>query len=98
MSLRPLAVRISEKVEKEILKIMEYEKTDKATVVRTLLEIGLLEWKKKTALELLRDGKVTFNKAAEIAGLPLWEFVDLVKQYKIEWIKYDSDDMIDELL
>lgn len=51
-----------------------------------------------TALELLRERKITFNKTAEIAGLSLWEFADLVKQYKIEWIKYNFDELIDELL
>ncbi|MGB9854634.1 MAG: hypothetical protein ACPLRY_07535 [Candidatus Bathyarchaeales archaeon] len=34
------------------------------------------------ALLLLRDGKVTFAKAAEVAKLSLLEFADLVKQRK----------------
>ncbi len=98
MTLKPLAVRVPEAVEKEILKVIEYEKSDKATVVRALLEIGLLEWKKKTALELLRNGKVTFAKAAEIADISLWEFADLVKQYKVEWIRYNSEDIESEMI
>jgi predicted HTH domain antitoxin len=84
LTLKPLAVRIPTELEKEILEIIEQEKLDKATVVRNLLEIGMVEWRKQTALEFLREGKVTFAKAAQMAKLSLWEFADLVKQHNVE--------------
>jgi len=93
LTLKPLAVRVPREIEKEILEVVEREKLDKATVVRTLLEIGIVEWRKQTALELLRDGKVTFAKAAEMAKLSLWEFADLVKQRNIEWVRYTSEEI-----
>jgi len=93
LTLKPLAVRIPEEIEKEILEVAEREKMDKATVVRTLLEMGMDEWRKQTALELLREGKVTFAKAAEMAKLSLWEFADLVKQRNIEWVRYTPDEI-----
>ncbi|MEM2971873.1 MAG: UPF0175 family protein [Candidatus Bathyarchaeia archaeon] len=93
MTLKPLAVRIPEEIEKEIQEVIEREGLDKATVVRTLLELGISEWRKQTALELLRDGKVTFAKAAEIAKLSLWEFADLVKQRSIEWVRYSPQEI-----
>jgi len=86
-------VRIPAEIEKEILEIIEREKLDKATVVRNLLEMGIVEWRKQTALEFLREGKVTFAKAAEIAKLSLWEFADLVKQRNVEWVRYTSEDI-----
>ena len=43
MTLKPLAVRIPVDVEKELLEIIEQEKLDKATVVRNLLEMGIME-------------------------------------------------------
>ncbi|MCS7096817.1 MAG: UPF0175 family protein, partial [Nitrososphaerota archaeon] len=88
MTLKPLAVRIPEEIEKEIQEVVKREGLDKATVVMALLELGVGEWRKQTALELLRDGKVTFAKAAEMAKLSLWEFADLVKQRNIEWVRY----------
>jgi len=97
LTLKPLAVRIPEEIEKEILKVIEREKLDKATVVRTLLEMGIVEWRKQTALELLRDGKVTFAKAAEIAKLSLWEFADLVKQRNVEWVRYTPEEIEKEV-
>jgi len=93
LTLKPLAVRIPKEIENEILEVVEHEKLDKATVVRNLLEMGIGEWRKQTALELLRDGKVTFAKAAEIAKLSLWEFADLVKQRNIEWVRYTPEEI-----
>jgi len=93
LTLKPLAVRIPEEVEREIREMVKYEKLDKATAVRTLIEIGISEWRKQTALELLREGKVTFAKAAEMAKLSLWEFADLVKQRRVEWVRYTPDEI-----
>jgi predicted HTH domain antitoxin len=93
LTLKPLAVRIPKEIEKEILEVVERAKLDKATVVRNLLELGIAEWRKQTALELLRDGKVTFAKAAEMAKLSLWEFADLVKQRNVEWVRFTPEEI-----
>jgi len=97
LTLKPLAVRIPKEIEEEILKVVEREKLDKATAVRTLLELGIAEWRKQTALELLRDGKATFAKAAEMAKLSLWEFADLVKQRNVEWVRYTPEEIEKEI-
>jgi predicted HTH domain antitoxin len=97
LTLKPLAVRIPEETEKEILEAAERMKVDKATVVRTLLEMGIEEWRKQTAMELLRNGKVTFAKAAEMAKLSLWELADLVKQRNVEWVRYTPEEIEKEL-
>jgi len=93
LALKPLAVRVPAELEKEILEIIRQEKLDKATVVRRLLEIGITEWRKQTGLDLLQKGKVTFAKAAEISGLSLWEFADLVKQRNVEWVRFAPGDI-----
>ena len=80
-------------VEQEISEIVEEEKVDKATVVRNLLEMGLAEWRKQTALNLLQKGKITFAKAAEVAKLSLWEFADLVKQRNVEWVRLAPEEI-----
>lgn len=97
MTLKPLAVRIPEEMEKEILGMVERKKLDKATVVRILIEMGIVEWRKETALELLRDGKVTFAKAAEMAKLSLWEFADFVKHRNVEWVRYTPEEIEKEI-
>jgi predicted HTH domain antitoxin len=97
LTLKPLAVRIPAEIEKEIIEIIEQEKLDKATVVRNLLEMGIAEWRKQTALEFLREGRVTFAKAAEIAKLSLWEFADLVKKCNVEWVRFTPEEIEKEL-
>ncbi len=97
MTLKPLAVRIPAEIEKELLEIIEQEKLGKATVVRNLLEMGIVEWRKQTALDFLREGKVTFAKAAEMAKLSLWEFADLVKQHNVEWVRYTPEEIEKEI-
>jgi len=93
LTLKPLAVRVPAELEKEILEIIKKEKLDKATVVRNLLETGITEWRKKTALELLQQGKTTFAKAADVAKVSLWEFADLVKQSNVEWVRFAPEDV-----
>ena len=93
MTLKPLAVRVPAELDKEISEIIKKEKLDKATVVRNLLETGITEWRKQTAVDLLGKGKVTFAEAADIAKLSLWEFADLVKQCNVEWVRFEPEDV-----
>ena len=98
LTLKPLAVRVPSEIQEEITVIIKEEKLDKATVVRNLLEIGIAEWRKQTALELLQKGKVTFTKAAEIAKLSLWEFADLAKQRNVEWVRIAPEELDKEFM
>ena len=92
LTLKPLAVRVPVELDKEISEIIKKEKLDKATVVRNLLETGINEWRKQTAIELLGKGKATFAEAADIAKLSLWEFADLLKQCNVEWVRFEPED------
>jgi predicted HTH domain antitoxin len=83
-------------LDEEISEIIKKEKLDKATVVRNPLQTGIIEWRKQTALELLGEVKATFAEAAAFAKLSLWEFADLVKQCKVEWVRYVADEPEEE--
>ncbi len=39
------------------------------------------------ALKLLADGETTVSKAAEIAGMDIWSFIEKIKKSKIVWVK-----------
>lgn len=71
----------------QLEQFMREEKLDKSAAVRKLLWIGLEGWRQKRALEALAEGKVTFMKAAESAGLDAWDFAELVKRSEIVWVK-----------
>lgn len=93
MTQKPIATRIPEELEREIREVMLLEKTDKATAVRKILEIGIDEWRKRYALSLLQEGKVSFNKAAQITKLSVWDFAELLRQRRVEWIKYTPEEI-----
>ncbi len=93
MTLRPLATRVPKEVEHEIQDVMDFLKIEKAQAVRMILEIGISEWKKRTAIELLRDGRVTFAKAAKLANLDLWDFADVVRDRKVEWVSTPASEL-----
>jgi len=47
----------------------------------------------KKALKLLKEGKTTISKAAQIASLDIWSFIEEVRKAKIQWVK---DDIIED--
>ncbi len=51
---------------------------------RSLEERAQME---RQALKSLEDGKVTFLRDAQIAGLSVWDFADLVRGKGFVWIK-----------
>ena len=97
MTLRPLATRVPKEIEQEIRDITDLLKVEKAQAVRMILEIGISEWRKRNALELLQDGKVTFAKAAKLAKMDVWDFADLVKDRKVEWVRFPRADLHEDV-
>jgi predicted HTH domain antitoxin len=78
--MKTVAVRIPREIEKEMKVIIETEGLDKSAAFRKILEKGLKEWKKELALKLLQEGRVTLWKSAKIAGLSIWEMLDLIEK------------------
>lgn len=86
----PVGVRISKTLEKEVERVAREEQVDKSTAIRMLLEFGIEEWRLKRALGMLREGKVSVWKAAEIAGMNLWDFTRILKKEDIEWVELEE--------
>lgn len=82
-----ISTRVPKELEEGIEELMRAEKLEKSAAVRKLLRTGLEQWRQRRAIELLERGEVTFNKAAEIAGLDVWSFADLVRRSGVVWIK-----------
>ena len=57
-----------------------------------IIDLGIKEWKRERALELLRSGNVTIMKAASLAGVSIYEMLKLVKERDIAWVAFDEDD------
>lgn len=90
---KPLGVRVPEEIERHLKEFMELEGVNKSTAVRKILKRGISEWRKGRALELLGQGKITFARAAELAGVSLWEMSELVRDRKIEWVHLSPEEI-----
>jgi len=93
---QPMGIRLPREVLDKIEKISKNEMEDRSTVIRKLLFIGYIEFMKKKAFEEYSKGNISFSKAAEIAGISLWEMEKyLINQgYKSE---YSIEDLEKEI-
>ena len=85
-----VSTRISEELEKQLVDYMKTEHLEKSAAVRKLLFDALQEWREGYSLRLLKEGKVTLLKAAEIAGMNAWEFTSLLKRKKAQWVDEEA--------
>ena len=85
-----VSARIPEDIFKELESFMKEESLEKSSSIRKLLTEGLQQWKEQRAIKSLEEGKVTFLKAAQISGLSVWDFADLVREKGIVWIKSEK--------
>ncbi|SNQ60668.1 UPF0175 family protein [Candidatus Methanoperedens nitratireducens] len=85
-----VSARIPEDVFKELEAFMREESLEKSASIRKLLAEGLQHWKEERALKSLEEGKVSFLKASEMAGLSVWDFTDLVREKGIVWVKSEN--------
>lgn len=81
-----VSTRISRDTEVLVEELMREERIDRSTALRKLLHMGIDEYRRQKALGALATGRVSFGEAAEIAGLTLWEFRDLVRERKVHWV------------
>lgn len=91
-----VCVRIPEEVKREIEKVAEVEGLDRSTALRKVVEKGLKEWKIEIALRLLGEGKVTLWKASSIAGVSLWEMLDILETKGVS-LPVSAEDVIEDI-
>lgn len=81
-----ISARVPEELEAELEAYLDEENLDRSTAVRKLLSEGLEEWRRERALDQLAAGTTTFSKAAELAGMSIWDFAQLAKERDITWV------------
>jgi predicted HTH domain antitoxin len=47
--------------------------------------------------DLVRRGKISKGKAAELLDISLWDLPDLIAQYQIPWFSYSPEDLEKDL-
>lgn len=87
-----ISARVPDDLETELESYLEDENLDRSTAVRKLLAEGLEDWRRQQALQQLSDGTVTVSRAAEIAGMSVWDFAQLAADHDITWVDADHLD------
>jgi predicted HTH domain antitoxin len=93
---KTLTTRAPDALVREIEALAREEHLDKSALIRRLLAEALHEKRKEKALEQYRDGKVSIGKAASIARVSIWEFMDLVREKGLH-IDYGSEELYEDL-
>jgi predicted HTH domain antitoxin len=84
-TIEQLNIRIPKKLARELEALAEVEHVAKIDMARQLLWEGIARRKKEVALKLYEQGQVSKSRAAELAGLSLWEFTELVERRGMRW-------------
>jgi predicted HTH domain antitoxin len=87
-----IATRVDRELFSKIKRIQEDMQADRSVAIRRLLEEGARHYELKRAIELLREGKVTVSKAAEIAGVSIWDLMETMRIKKVP-IPYTAEDL-----
>ena len=90
-----ISARVPDDLEDELEAYLAAEKLDRSTGVRKLIAEGLEEWRRERALRKLAAGEVSYSRAAELAGMSVWDFALLVEEHDAPWV--GSEGLEDDL-
>lgn len=93
---RMVGARLPEALMADLEKVEKVEQTDRATTLRKLLHRALRDWKLEHYSGEYAQGRITLAKAAEEAGVSLWEMLDSVRQRRIP-AQYSLEDLDHDL-
>lgn len=85
-----VSIKVPKEIEEELEEYMKEEKVDRSVAIRKLFLERLEEWKKDYAVKMLASGKVSFGKAADIAGTDVWEFARILEEKKVNWVSEET--------
>ena len=75
-----LTGRVNKRQFEQLEKISKEEKTDRSSVLRKVLDLGLDEYNRQKAIEAYRKGKASVGRAAELAGVSIAEFYKILEE------------------
>ena len=76
--------------------LAELEGCDRATLIKSLLRSGLHSLRRERAIQAYRRDEVSLSRAAELAGLSVWDFLALMSPEKLE-LHYDVAEFEEDL-
>ena len=91
-----ISLRLPRDVLEKLDGLANEERKDRSALIREILDEGIQEKRIDNALEQYRKGKASAGKAAELAGVSLWRFYDLLKEKGI-LLRYNRHDLEEDL-
>ena len=89
-----VSARIPQELEKEVERLMREEHLEKSAALRKLLHLGVRNYRLERALRGLAEGQFSLTKAAEEAGLTVWDILDEAARRHVTWVAEDAMDDI----
>lgn len=92
-----VGIRLDSKMRSKVEAVSKEESLDRSMAIRLLLEEGYESYSKRKAAEEYRASKTTISKAAQKAGLTIWEMEQYLicqgykSQYSIEDLKEELE-------
>lgn len=77
---RQLNVRVPASLIEELESIAREEHMDRTTVTRRLLADGISHWRLDRAIRAYQEGRVSKERAAEMADVSLYQLLDELRQ------------------
>ncbi len=88
-----MTFRMPIEIDLEIEKLAKLEDSDKSKLIRELIVLGIKERRIEGALQLYSRRMVTAWKAARIAGIPLTQFLDILRERGLEF-DYTEEELL----
>lgn len=76
-------IRMDLETDRELDKMAKLRDTDKSKLIRDLILLGIRGKRIEEALKLYAEGRVSLWKAARLAGISLWEMMEIAAIRKI---------------
>lgn len=90
--MKTVTTRIPEDDEELLGELEEELSADRSEVLRRLIREGLSDWRRRKALDRLRDHEITLRRAADLADVSYVEMLALAADEGID-IGYTTDDL-----
>lgn len=78
-----ISFRSKAELRKAAEELSRLERRNQSDEYREIFAAGIAEKRKQLALDLYAKGEVSMGRARKIAGLPIWDFLDLMKERNI---------------
>ena len=91
-----ISLRLPSDTLKKLDELAEREQKDRSTMIRELLNAGIQEKDLDYAVDKYRKGQVTSWKAAQMAGVSLWSFLEVLRERSV-LIQYSEHDLEEDL-